>query len=312
MDKHEHINSIRKNLGITLKAVSDYKSANRDEIKNIETIFSLQGADKEKVLALLYLLASGENNDIIQSYRNQTGLQETLYDSITKYNLMLVTALIYVPTFYTMAVNYYGAVSIGLPVVAVEDESKEETTLKDNQDSSKHKKHKKHKIYPDMRLIRRLHQQVFESNKFAASHRGESDNKTNEPGEEITKYTEAFNANPNDYDTCKELFLLYMQMDSEAKKAVEYSNKALDIREGDPLALYARNLAYFKMGKRNPNVLNDLQMLLEMDIQSKEAYYAIGRVYLVEKEPEKAREAFEKCKAIDPDFSDVNERLELL
>jgi len=299
MDKHEHIDSIRRNLGVTLKTVSDYNSANRDEIENIETIFSLQGADKEKVLALLYLLASGENNDVIQSYRNQTGLHEPLYDSscdsITQYNLMLVTALIYVPTFYTMAVNYYGAVSIGLPVRAVEEESEEESALKDNQNNY---------------LF--IYTWVFEPNKFATSYRGEPDNKTNEPDEEITKYTDAFNANPNDYDTCIELVLLYMQKGSELEKAVEYSNKALDIREGDPLALYARSLAYYKMGKHNPNVLNDLQAFLEMDIQSKEAYYAIGMVYLREKESGKALEAFEKCKAIDPDFSDVNERLKLL
>jgi len=305
MDKHIHIDTIRRNLGITLKAVSDYNSANRDEIENIETIFSLQGDDKEKVLALLYLLAPSENKDAIQnyrdaiqSYRNQTGLQETLYDSssdsITKYNHMLVTALIYVPTFYTMAVNYYGAVSIGLPVKAVEEES----ALKDNQDN--------------IQYIHLIYLWVFEPNEFAASYRGEFNKMPDELSEEITKYTDAFNANTNDYDTCMDLVRLYMQMNSEAEKVIEYSTKALDIRKGDPSALYARGLAWYKMGGHNPDALNDLQALLEMDIQSKEAYYTIGRVYLDEKENKKAREAFEACKAIDPDFADVNEILDLL
>ena len=62
----------------------------------------------------------------------------------------------------------------------------------------------------------------------------------------------------------------------------------------------------------NPIEHNDLQAVLEMDIQSKEAYYAIGRVYLEEKESKKARAAFDACRAIDPEFSDVNEILELL
>jgi len=297
MDKHIHIDSIRRNLSITIEEISNYYSANRDEIENIETIFSLKGANKEKVLALLYLLTSGENknNDVIQSYRNQTGLQETLYDSITKYNLMLVTALIYVPTFYTMAVNYYGAVSIGLPVAAVEEES----TLKDNQDSLKHKKRN---MYPDLRhRMRKLHQRRFESN----SCRSGSDEMTNELREKINKYTDAFNANPNDYDTCMELVDIWM--DSDAEKAVYYSTKALDIRKGDPVALYARGLAYSKMEGHNQEALNDLQAVLEMDTQSKEVYFAIGTVYFDEKEKKKAREAFEACKAIDPDFADVND-----
>jgi tetratricopeptide (TPR) repeat protein len=298
MDKHIHIDSIRRNLGITLKDVSNYNNANRDEIENIETIFNLQGADKEKVLALLYLLASGENNDVIQSYRNQTGLQEILYDSITKYNRMLVTALIYVPAFYTMAVNYYGAVSIGLPVGAFEEES----ALKDNQDSFKHKKLR---IYPDLRhRMRKLHQRVFESN----SYRSNSDEMTDELRERITKkYTDAFNANPNDYDTCMEL--VDIQIEYDAKKAKYYSTKALDIREGDPVALYARGLAYYKMG-HNQEAMDDLQAVLKMDIQNKEAaYYVIGKIYRKKNEPEKAREAFEKCKAIDPDFADFSEIL---
>jgi tetratricopeptide (TPR) repeat protein len=302
MDKHEHIYSIRNNLGITLKAVSDYNSANRDEIENIETIFSLQGADKKKVLALLYLLASGENNDVIQSYRNQTDLQETLYDSIKGYNLMLVTALIYVPTFYTMAVNYYGAVSIGLPVATVESE--EESALKNKRITLSTKSTEHNRIY--VIWMRKLHQRAFKSN----SYRGDSDGMTDELRERITKYTDALNANPNDYDTCMEL--VDMWMDSDIEKAVYYSTKALDIREGDPVALYARGLAYSKMEEHNQDALNDLQAVLEIDTQSKEVYFAIGRVYFDEKENKKAREAFEACKAIDPDFPDVNDYLELL
>jgi tetratricopeptide (TPR) repeat protein len=114
--------------------------------------------------------------------------------------------------------------------------------LKDNQDSFQY-------IY----LL------IFESNESAASYQGEPDRMTDELSERVTKYTDACNANPNDYDTCMNLVLLYMQIGSEAEKVIEFSTKALDIKKGDPLALYVRGLAYYKMGDHNQNTLNDLQ-----------------------------------------------------
>jgi len=348
MDKHIHIDSIRKNLGITLVAVSNYNSANRDEIENIETIFSLQGTNKEKVLALLYLLASGENNDVIQSYRNQTGLQETLYDSssssITKYFLMLVTAFIYVPTFYTTAINYYGAISIGLPVGVVEDKSISiEKKIKKNILFSFPKAVVKIAIPAAVAAIALLVLFInFQLSKpggltlpsgpsvpiamstltpeaiqnvedlFSGSRlRGENNKTTNELNEKIAEYTSAFNANPNDYDTCINLIFLYIQRDSWAD-VVEFSTKALDISKGDPLALLIRGLSYYEMGGHDQNALEDLQTVIKMNIQSKKAYFDMVDIYCKKNEPEKAREVFEAYKAIDPEFTGFDEILEWL
>jgi len=347
MDKHIHIDSIRKNLGITLVAVSNYNSANRDEIENIETIFSLQGTNKEKVLALLYLLASGENNDVIQSYRNQTGLQETLYDSssssITKYNLMLVTAFIYVPTFYTTAINYYGAISIGLPVGVGEDKSIEKN-IKKNDLLTFPKAVVKIAIPAAVAAIALLVLFInfqlpksggltFHSDPgipiamstltpetiqdvddlFSGSKlRGENSKTTDELNKKIVEYTNEFTANPKDYDMCKNLIFLYIQKGSWAD-VVEFSTKALDISKGDPLALLVRGLSYYEMGpKYYQNAMEDLQAVIKMSIQSKRAYFDMGWIYIKEKEYEKAIEAFEACRAIDPEFSDVNEIIKWL
>jgi tetratricopeptide (TPR) repeat protein len=356
MDKQIHIDSIRRNLGITLEAVSRYNSANRNEIENIESIFNLQDTNKEKVLALLYLLASGTNNEVIQKYRNQTDLQETLYDSdsesVTKYNLMLVTTLIYVPTFYTMAVNYYGAVSIGLPVKA-----------RDDKFVSIRKRRNRNLITFFPKTVKKVTTAITAVPKaikiaitipaviavsFASLYqipsfqliisrgltlpsdpgasiamvpittedflyienfvlrydqiRGEKSTITDELNETITKYTETLKTNPNNYDTCKNLFFLYMEIGSWAK-VVEFSTKALEIRKGDPLALYTRGIAYYKMGGHNQNALEDLQAVLKMDIQNKKAlYYAMMWIYRQE-----ASEAEEKLKAIDPDFFNTDE-----
>jgi tetratricopeptide (TPR) repeat protein len=115
VDKNIHINTVRSNAGITLKAISEYNSENKEVIETIDDTFFLKGKDKEKILALLYLLAFGKNDDVVQRYRNEVGLHKASYDStsedIKQYNTMLVTALVYNPTFYAMAVNYYGAIN---------------------------------------------------------------------------------------------------------------------------------------------------------------------------------------------------------
>jgi len=128
MDKYLHIDKIRNNLGITLEEVSSYNYKNNTEINNIKDIFYLKGIDKDKVLAVLYLVASDSNDEnAIETYRYQTGMKEAIFDKssdvISRYNIMLVTALIYNKSFYSMAVNYMGAVSSGLAVQETEKKS---------------------------------------------------------------------------------------------------------------------------------------------------------------------------------------------
>ena len=115
-NRNIHIDAIRRRFGITLAAVSRYNSLNRDEVKNSDGIFRLNGADAEKMLALLYMVSSDEQEDVIRKFREETGLNDTQYNAaplIEKYGTMLAAALIYHPYFYAMAMNYRGAVNSG-------------------------------------------------------------------------------------------------------------------------------------------------------------------------------------------------------
>jgi len=115
--KSAHIDTIRRRFGITLAAVSRYNSLNRDEIKNSIDIFRMQGSDREKVLALLYMVTPDEHNPLIRKFRDETGMDDERYDScaplVDRYGTMFVAALIYNPQFYAMAINYFGAVNAG-------------------------------------------------------------------------------------------------------------------------------------------------------------------------------------------------------
>jgi len=121
-DRDARIDAIRRRFGISLETAAKYNSQNRDEIKNSGQIFRLNGKDKEKTLALLYMVSSDEQDDVIQKFRNDAGLNDESYSPallVTQYGTMLAAALIYHPHLYAMAVNYYGAVSAGFSVAEI-------------------------------------------------------------------------------------------------------------------------------------------------------------------------------------------------
>jgi tetratricopeptide (TPR) repeat protein len=125
--KTRHIETIREQFGVALTTIFHYNNDHRDAIEHIKDIFYLKGNSKEKVLALLYMLSLGEEDDAIQKYRGQTGLNNTEYNSkslLDQYKVLLLTALVYSPTFYAMAKNFRGFVSAGL---AVGEEVKEDS-----------------------------------------------------------------------------------------------------------------------------------------------------------------------------------------
>jgi tetratricopeptide (TPR) repeat protein len=128
----------------------------------------------------------------------------------------------------------------------------------------------------------------------------------------IQQYEADLAANPNDFDACMALASLYLDIDrrGDADKAIKYSNQAFTIRQGDPDALYARGLAYYKNGDY-PNALSDLQMVLRTNIQSmKSVYYTMGMIYSMDGDIDQAIKAFEKVKAFDPEFEGINAILE--
>jgi tetratricopeptide (TPR) repeat protein len=115
-----HIDAIRRRFGITLAAVSEYNSLNREEIKNSDEIFNLNNGGRERMLALLYMVSPDGQDSVIRKFREKTGMDDAQYNVpcplIEKYGTMLAAAMIYNPHFYAMAVNYHGIVSAGLPV----------------------------------------------------------------------------------------------------------------------------------------------------------------------------------------------------
>jgi len=117
--KTEHIEIIRSQLGVALAAISRYNSGHRDEIDNIGDIFYLKGDSKKKVLALLYMLSLGEEDDAVKRYRKETGLNNVEYNCanlLELYKVPLLTALIYNQPFYAMALNYRGFINAGLAI----------------------------------------------------------------------------------------------------------------------------------------------------------------------------------------------------
>jgi len=124
-------------------------------------------------------------------------------------------------------------------------------------------------------------------------------------------------ANPQDYDSYIMLAGLLIDRGGpgDAENAVKYSDLALSIRHNDPDALYARGIAYSEYGdavNRN-KAIKDLEVVLQSNLQSmKGAYYVMGMVYYKDGKIPEAISAFEKVKAIDPNFVDTNEILSVL
>jgi tetratricopeptide (TPR) repeat protein len=126
----------------------------------------------------------------------------------------------------------------------------------------------------------------------------------------VKQYETNLAADPQDFDAC--IILAGLYKDGNPDLAVKYSDMALTIRHDDPEALYARGLAYMEKGESS-RALDDLKMVLRRNIQSmKGVYYIMGMIHANNKEIDEAIEAFEKVKAIDPEFADIDEILERL
>jgi len=147
--------------------------------------------------------------------------------------------------------------------------------------------------------------------------RGALDRSPDEFNALIKQYEEQLAANPQDYDACIALAGLYLDRGNpgDADQAVKYSDRALTIRKNDSDALYARALAYSEKGDgaSRAKALNDLEQVLQSNQQSTiGVYYVMGMIHYRDEKIDKAIEAFEKVKAIDPAFVDTNEILEVL
>jgi tetratricopeptide (TPR) repeat protein len=274
MYKDKHIYSIYVNLGIERNAISDYNNQNRDKIENINTIFSLKGQNKEIVLALLYLLVSGEKDKALKKFRRETGLQDNIYNrtsgKITQHNLMLITALIFNPEFYSMAVHYYGAIKAGFPIGYTKEDSVPAPQA--NVSGTPETYYDEYSIEAIIFIFHKYSFKVSYST-FTGRNKGINDI-TEDFSAMINDYTQKIEANPNERD-----------------------------------AHIMRGLAYYK-NYNYTKAIEDLLTVSEMNKGMEGVYYALGNCYYEIGKKDKAIEAFEKVKAIDPEFADIKKTLE--
>jgi len=112
MNKDEHIDSIRRQLGVSLAAVSKFNSENKDEISRTYEIYHLKDDGSEKVLTLLFMLSQFKKDGIIDCFCEQNGLnasEDNLKNLVEKHKTRLLTALIYDASLYAMTVNFMNA-----------------------------------------------------------------------------------------------------------------------------------------------------------------------------------------------------------
>jgi hypothetical protein len=117
--KDEHIDTMRRQLGVSLASVQKYSREHKNEIEHIKDIFTLQGDYKEKYLALLYLFSCDEEDNIVKRYREQAGLNKEEYapaNLLERHKVLLITALIYNDDFYAMVINDIGFASVGIDI----------------------------------------------------------------------------------------------------------------------------------------------------------------------------------------------------
>jgi len=103
--KTKHIESIRKQLEVALSTISLYNSSHKEEINHIDDIFNKNILKEEKKLAMSYMLLSDKKDDIVKKYCEKTGFKDPEI-LLEQYKVLLLTAMIYNPFFYTMAINY--------------------------------------------------------------------------------------------------------------------------------------------------------------------------------------------------------------
>ena len=92
--------------------------------------------------------------------------------------------------------------------------------------------------------------------------------------------------------------------------ALDDFNAALELDPSLGEAYLNRGNAYF-MSRRFDEALRDYERALEYDVSKPwAAWYNIGLVHEANKQPVKAREAFQKALSLNPDFAEARRKLE--
>jgi len=131
--KYNQIAVIRNKFEVSYKDIAQYNNNHKSEIEQIDKIFNLKDtSDKEKTLALLYILSLGEDDAAISEYRRESGFARDEYnasDLLERYKDLLIASLIFNEGFYAMAENYRGIVGAGLGIGVINKESSYEIEI---------------------------------------------------------------------------------------------------------------------------------------------------------------------------------------
>jgi hypothetical protein len=112
LTREELINNLLLKFGVTLRAVYDCSVKEEETIRNIKRIFSLETTtDKQRCLALLYMLTSGKDDEVIDYFREENSISGDIVinEKIARKNApLLTTALMNNGVFFAMSVNLCG------------------------------------------------------------------------------------------------------------------------------------------------------------------------------------------------------------
>jgi len=123
--------------------------------------------------------------------------------------------------------------------------------------------------------------------------------------------------NPDNYEVNIRLASSYInralnESNSDAELAITILNEDLMINNNDPEALLMRGLAYRAWGKFEDSNNYFMAFIRSGPHNTKGAYYLIGMNYWELGNNEEAIRAFRRVGALDPNFSDIKEILEIL
>ncbi|MCL2721644.1 MAG: hypothetical protein FWD47_09945 [Treponema sp.] len=117
--KTKHIETIRKQLKVALSTISLYNSSHKEEINHINDIFNKITLREEEKLAMKFMLSSDKKDQKISKFYEKIDLKDPKI-LLEQYKVLLLTAMIYNPYFYSMAVNYRGFIDTNLIIREVE------------------------------------------------------------------------------------------------------------------------------------------------------------------------------------------------
>lgn len=125
-----------------------------------------------------------------------------------------------------------------------------------------------------------------------------------------TLWSSALATAPNNYKVYAELGNVYYQK-NEPRQALEYYQKALEIRPVYPIVYHDIGLTFLKAGQLD-NAKTFFEKSLIQDPSLSESYYRLGQIAKLENQPNQAKEYFKKALQLDSSNTQIKDELNSL